>query len=235
MTRILLWGDTQTGKTSLVSAAFCADPSKAPRDVDMRASHAEISRHLFHNFNSMNQGRPVPATQETSVHVTLTDTAGQPLVIEDIRGGIIQTIEDEDVRQILEGADAYLVLIEWQGQNRNEQLNAIRGAWNMLAHKPRALVFTKCDRDATLRPDDPIWDKPAEEWFQRVDWLRPYHNLLALFDNHIFLSSAVGYHEESGEPALLLGEFGQLIPFRVRPRNVVEPLDLLIRLARNTP
>ncbi len=48
------------------------------------------------------------------------------------------------------------------------------------------------------------------------------------FGAQVWPTSAYG-HDADGRPACLLGEFGQLIPFSIRPRNVELPFRWFFR------
>lgn len=236
MTRILLWGDTQTGKTSLVASAFHAEAGR-PHGIDHIRSEAEVQRVLWQNWESLRLGRHVGATAFDTppihIHVNLVDDRGERVVIEDIPGGMVRDIPKEDVQQRLASADAYLVFVEWESRHCARQFNAVLGAREILRGKPSALVFTKCDRRLSF--DDPLWRRRGP-WWQDVPWLRDpvIQQAIDPFDGSVWLSSAVGYHDHSGEPAVLLGEFGDLIPWNVHPRGVVEPFEYLLTTLRGT-
>jgi hypothetical protein len=84
---------------------------------------------------------------------------------------------------------------------------------------PNGLAITKCERG--LDTDDPHWLAPLGWWEEHPCWL-PYRGVLRFFGNRVWPTSAYGF-DRDGRPACLLGEFGQLMPYNIQPKNVAVP------------
>lgn len=235
MIRIVMWGDTQTGKSTLLSAAFCGRPDLGVKGIDMAASTHAISTHLLPAWQRMANGLPVLETAQTRFAIQLVAEGGGEVVLEDVRGGITQAMNEDEHRRVLSEADGVVVLVQWRSPNQVAQFHAIDAAYELLRQRPRALVFTKCELDVEISADDERWTGPVGAWWDRVDWVTigggMRQRLRALFGDEIFLSSAVGYREGQGAPALLLGEFGQLIPYGPSPVNAARPLERVLAAA----
>lgn len=221
---LLIWGDTQVGKTTFLASAFYREEGR-PAGIDHRASAKALGAELFPHWKRMSTGRLTIATAKDQVDLDLILRDGSPLRIRDVRGGLIRNAEDAGIMRMLTTADTFLFMIEWRASDIAYQLGAIDGAWNFCADKPRALVFTKCER--YLNEEDPAWDGQAG-WWRSHSWLSTFRDKIARFGDAVWPTSSFGYDPESGQPALLLDEFGGVFPFRIAPRGVIEPLEWLI-------
>ncbi len=223
---LLLWGDTQVGKTTLLSAAFFCEPGRL-RAVDLGASAEALTTILFESWQNLTNGRLVEATSAGKIDLDLALKNGGRLRIRDVKGGLTREVaRSPDARAWLQEASSVLFLVEWNADELGRQLNAIDGAWAFCPDKPRALVFTKVER--SLLRADPAWQRRPRWWADHA-WCQPHAAMIARFGDAVWPSSCFGYHEEQGSPAMILGEYGLVLPFGIRPRGVVEPIEWLLQ------
>jgi len=218
------WGDTQVGKTTLLVTATHG-PARV-RGVDYSASAEALAAHLRPHFDRLRTGRWVQPTSERAIDIGLRLTSGGALRVRDVMGGITRQLSEPWVRELLVEASAFLFLVEWEAADLDRQLACIEAARNFWGDAPRALVFTKCER--ALSEDDPAWER-RPGWWRGRRWLAGYEPLLASFGGSVWPSSAYGYAASTGLPACVIGEFGQLIPYRIQPRGVAAPFAHVLR------
>jgi hypothetical protein len=221
--KLLLWGDSQVGKTSLIAAAFFSqdsDPRLAAIDFE-GARASKTGAVLFESWRELRSNRLVSPTVEPIVDLRLPLTTGGSLVVRDIKGG---TTQQEDVNQIRQDASAIFFLLEWAAKDLNAQLLAMENLLSFTERIVRAVVFTKCEQGLT-------WND--RRWLGETDWWRtaPEWDAFAMKIGRfkkVFPTSAYGYLDGGPRPAVILGEFGQVLPFMIRPKGVVEPFAWLL-------
>jgi hypothetical protein len=81
--------------------------------------------------------------------------------------------------------------------------------------------------DQALEVDDPHWLAPPRWWEEHEDWRR-HGELLSHFEDRVWPTSAYGFSED-GRPACLLNEMGDIVPYRIAPRNTTAPFVYFIR------
>jgi hypothetical protein len=221
--RIGLWGTTQVGKTALLATALFGG-ANVFRNVIRADDKTSINSYLFRAYRQLQNNRLVPqtASRDVSVSIAVGDTE---VHLVDVAGQIVLEIDTEGVRSIVRGCDAMLFLFEYDGQSQGDQIAAIQGASVEMGDKPVALALTKCERRLTR--DDPIWQRPRN-WLRSTPMWPSHSSTLGRFTDRAWPTSAFGYDAETGLPAIMLGEMGQMLPFRIQPRNVAEPLVFLL-------
>ncbi|HHW96202.1 MAG TPA: hypothetical protein PLC97_05390 [Myxococcota bacterium] len=213
---LLLWGDTQVGKTTLLTTAFY-NPTIG--EIDREESAQSIST-LFQGLRDLSNQRLTKPTVVFHYDVELKMKSGKHVKVRDIKGGITRTVDEESVRERLEGVSVVLFLVQWDaGLN---QINAIRGAWDHLENAHKGLVITKCEM--ALGKDDRAWDC-YDGWWRQYDWLRKHDDLVGRFGAAVWPTSSYGFDNNTGYPAAILGEFGHSLPFNINPRNVHLPFE----------
>lgn len=223
---ILIWGDTQVGKSTLLTTALMADDSGLT-GIDRAQSARAIATTVVPQYQRLSACHWVSPTVRQPIDIDLVTTAGTPIRLRDVPGSLTRDIHLPDVQQRLMESSAVLYLVEWNAQDLNRQMAAIRSTWRLLDGKPQALAITKCERGLTM--EDEAW-QCAPGWWRRGRWLN-HGDLLEQFGSAVFPTTAYGYHFDTGLPALIIGEYGQLLPFGFRPRGVGEPLqNLLVRM-----
>jgi hypothetical protein len=223
--KIVLWGGTQVGKTALLaSALFYPDP----RMTQLCRDTADGSRyeHLSDTWNRLRTNRVLIPTAALETGISLQLANGEEIELSDVRGGITSRMNELGVRQILESSDAVLFLAEYDSQGRSGQMGAIEIARALVRDKPTALALTKCER--FLKYEDPRWDHEPG-WLKDTPLWSTFQHQLEYFHETAWPTSVFGYAEPEKWPAVILGEMGQILPFRIQPRNAAKPLLYLLR------
>ncbi len=217
---LLLWGDTQVGKTTLLTTTFgpCADRITA---VDRVKSAKAISA-LYPGLRRLRTQRLTQATSVYHIDVELVLGNGQLVRLRDVQGGITRLVNEDHVIERLKGASVVLFLMEWKARDIENQINAVRGAWEHSMNAQRGLVFTKCETDLDL--DDEAWNG-RRDWWQIDEGLAPYRDVVGRFGTAIWPTSSFGFDNDTGYPAVVLGEFGQPLPYRIQPFKVHRPFE----------
>ena len=221
---VLLWGHTQVGKTSFLSSSLCGEEGEklAGRfpTYDKKANFQNLSR-LAASFRILKSGQKLaPTNAATALDFNLDFTDKTRITFQDIKGGLVGDLENnEGIRQDVEKADVLLCLIQWNSPYIVRELNAIQAILPYF-RKKIGLVFTKAEKG--LSHDDPSWEANAG-WWKRCSWLEEKHDLIERFEERVWPVSCYGYQED-GTPSLMLGEYGMLIPYNVRPKNVLSPI-----------
>lgn len=221
---ILLWGYTQVGKTTLLSTAFYSDPSRL-QVIDRKASASAISQTLFRTWKRLQVGELTDTTSAEFINLPLQTHNGHQVSIHDVKGHIIGQIDRADISDRVSNVDAVLFVIEWGAKDLNRQMEAIDGAWPFCSELPKSLVLTKCELALTI--DDPAW-KRAPGWWQEHQVWRNHKDLLSRFQEAVWPCSAYGYNQQTGHPAVILGEYGQVFPYRIKPIGVAEPFEYVL-------
>lgn len=225
VSRILIWGPTQVGKTALLATAlYGGDPALA--SVVRADEGTSLNRELFDVIRRLKNNQWVPPTGADSTVILLPGVDGGAVELVDVRGGLTLEIQGPSARDLVRSAHAMLFLVEYMGQDTGNQMAAIEAAVLEMGDKPVALALTKCER--WLLKEDDIWNCP-EGWLEQTPLWATHHGTLRRFGGKAWPTSAFGYEESTGLPAVILGEMGQLLPFRINPRNVAQPLASLLR------
>jgi GTPase SAR1 family protein len=220
---ILLWGSTNVGKTSLLTLALkSSEVSKLKLDLQRSAG---ALRALNWRYDRLRTQLPMEPTSEGYVDLELTAGDGGRFRICDVRGGITHHVDTDAVDRI-QSAAVVLFFVAWGTRDIEKQLRAVRAGAALCLDKPRGLVFTKCE--TKLDEHDPCWAAPAG-WWQCDPELVPYADVLSGFGDSIWPTSCFGYHEVTGYPAVILGEFGQPMPWQIHPRQVHRPFEWALR------
>jgi len=215
------------GKTSLLATAlYHTDQKVKLPGIDWSRCGGATVRVVAQHWQRLNTERWVRPTSEEHIDLDLTLSDGGIVRIRDVRGQITQEIQQPWVQEQLEEADAFLFLLEWRAREVARQIDAIRNSHQFWGTKPRALTFTKCERH--LPQNHPAWSR-TQDWWHGEEWcLRREDELKEWFDDRIWPSTAYGYSGSTGDPAIILSEFGQALPFGVRPQGVAAPLAYLL-------
>ena len=155
---VLLWGDTQVGKTTLLTTALYArQEGRLAGLVDRSRSAAALAGTLLPHWRRISRGLWVQPTSQDFIDVPLFTRSGNVLRLRDVRGGLSRQVEEPAVLRELSASapDAYLFLVEWGSRDLNNHMLAVTGALDLCADRPRGLVFTKCER--ALDEGDPCW------------------------------------------------------------------------------
>jgi len=225
---VQLWGDTQVGKTTLLTTALYGRPDGRLADVvDRTRSAAALAGTLMPHWRRLSRSQGVQPTRADFVDVALVTRSGNALTLRDVRGGLTRRLEDPAVLGgLVEVApDAYVFLVEWGARDLTTQLLAVSGALDLCGERPRTLAFTKCER--ALDEGDRRW-RARPGWWRDEPALAAHEPLLAGFGDGVWPCSAFGYDARLGRPALVVGEFGQLLPRDIQPVGVNDPFDWVL-------
>src|ERR1043166_8782323 len=215
---ILLWGDTQTGKSSLVAAALFDDPERLP-GIDMSRTGEEANAvGLNEQWRALREGRTVQSTP-APVDVRIHRKTGAPIRLRDVPGGLIDHPADPVVmHETLQPATVILFVMNFHAPDPIRELRAIDQVWAICNNAMKGLVFTKCE--LRLDSDHRAW-QGRRKWWQEFSDLGMLSRFLERFDEAVFPTSVYGYHPGSRAPALTLGEFGEVRPFGISPQGII--------------
>ena len=222
--RLVLWGDTQVGKTAFLATSLSHARERFP-EIDWGRSADSLAENITPHWQRLSRNLWIESTSAIK-EIQLSLTTGHQLIFVDVKGGAVRQESNADARQQLKDANAVLFLVEWNGQNMPRHFLAIDTAWPEVAQLTKGLVFTKCERN--FQYEDPAWEaKPG--WWSASDVIHPYAHILRRFpEDAIWPVSAYGYNTRTLRPAVILGEFGQMMPYQVNPRKVAEPLRWIL-------
>jgi hypothetical protein len=226
--RIVLWGNTQVGKTALLATAlYGRNPELSEVHVDASAKSGNYK--LFEVWRRLRNNQWVPSTKDP-VTVKLTTRIGCEVELVDVRGGMTLEFQQEGVADLIQGADAVLFLVRYDSDNSADEIAAIEGACLEIqasaSDKPTALALTQCELH--LKFEDAAWSDPGQCLRSCPLWAT-HEATLRRFERVVWPTSSYGYEPETRLPALILGEMGQLLPYRIDPLNVAKPLAYLLR------
>ncbi len=221
--KLVLWGATQVGKTTLLASGLLSGTNRLP-GIDWEASIESVEGVVRERWRRLKRNMPILATERME-DVTLFFDNGGHLVIRDIQGGLTGQTDKLHVQELLKEADGILVVMEWMGANLEEQMNAVEIAATIFSNRLIGLAFTKCERE--LRANDPRWNAEPG-WWNNERTYGEFSGVLERFGGAVWPTSAFGF-DKNGRPACVLGEFGQLLPYGVRPRAVNEPFEWFFR------
>lgn len=224
---IQIWGETQVGKTTLLSSALFAEPEALPW-ID-RARSSDILTKLQQHWQQLRMNQLAPGTAEDLVDTQLflhpNPADLESIVLRDMRGGDVRKLKEVEIHQRIEQADGILFLVAWDGQDLVRQIHAME---TVIAHfhQPfRFLCLHKAEQALNPTRDAQAWQGQGGWWRHYQPW-KDYCRLLERFaEDAILPTSAYGYDPHHPErPACLLGEFGNYLPYNVQPINVARPL-----------
>lgn len=220
---IMLWGDTQVGKTALLTMALDqAKQDELPLDRAKSALAVNILLNTHKRRLLLNQ--QVLPTSEDFIDLDLISKNGSIIQIRDMKGELTQ-ISKESTYNKLMASDAILFVMELNPPNLSRNILAIKSAWDICLDKPKGLAFTKCER--SLAPNDPAWTG-RRDWWRKVYQWGEHEPVISGFGEAVWPTSAYGYEAKFGFPAVVLGEFGQLLPYRINSKGVIEPFRWLL-------
>lgn len=221
---LLLWGDTEVGKTTLLASWLigCLGDNAWFSAADSRMDPGYQA--LLRDWERVRRGMPTMSTM-VPYKISLTTRAKERLVIQDIRGG--DSVR-ADAELPIDRADAVLFVVDVDPHRVDEAFFAIEVAMaNGLADVADCgVVFTKADQ--FLTDGNPAWDAASGWWRTVLPRLpRRHQEQLAFFGDRVWPVSAFGFRD--GEPAVVWSEFGQFLPLDVTPRNVSRPFVHVLR------
>lgn len=227
---IQIWGETQVGKTTLLSAALFSRPLDLPQIDRQRSS--DILSNLEHHWQLLKNNQLAPGTPteiETELHLKPNPAGLESIILRDMKGGDVRALSQTRIQDLLHSADGILVLLAWDDQDFERQKNALESVLVHYQHKPIFLCLTKAEQALHPTRDKAAWNAEPGWWKRYRPWM--YHQALfeLLDQSAICPSSAYGYDAfHPTRPACLLGEYGNWIPYHIQPMNVTQALSWFI-------
>lgn len=227
-TTILVWGETQVGKTSwLATALYWQD---AFWDlIDRTGSAAVLSSAVFPHWKRLRTGMHTESTSEEMINIDLVTMQKNTVRLRDIRGQLVHDINTESVqKRLIADADGFLFFLSLGSSSLGTQIMAIESMLPFLNGRPGAVIITKCETE--LEAESEEW-LAAPGWWRADHRLAPFASILDQFGEYIWPVSSFGFCQESGAsdwPAMTMGEFANTIPFGIGPRNVALPLRWIL-------
>ncbi|HEY1192322.1 MAG TPA: hypothetical protein VGE74_32155 [Gemmata sp.] len=224
---VLLWGDVGAGKTSLLATALLGPGAHARLPmIDWPASLPAIQDALLPAWERLTNGLLTVPTTALPQPVVVRLTDGTEVSFQDIMGERARR-PDGTVRELLGRTSAVLFVMGWGATGRRRQFEAIRTALPALGSRPRALAFTRCEQ--ALRNGHPAWAPGGETsgwWADHPGWEPEEADTLRQIGT-VWPTSAYGF-DGNGNPACVLDEFGELVPYNIRPANGTALLGWLL-------
>jgi len=216
--QIILLGDTEVGKTTTLGAAFSnLDLWSTINLAESNSAIEEISQTFF----ELSQRGSTEPTSLKHIDFNLKLKNNTEVNIRDVKGGLLWNVKAANDDLQFNQVSVALFFLEWKSPKITSQINAISGVLPLLASAKKGLVFTKCEKH--LSADDEAWES-KEGWWQIDPSLHSNRGLLESFHDKVWCISNIGFHGDTGFPSLLLGDFGQHIPFKINPINASKPL-----------
>jgi hypothetical protein len=229
---LLFWGDIGAGKTSLLATGLLGRVAYTRLDVvDWGLSLPSVQDGLMAQYRRLTTNLvTIPTTGiPPGVRVRLRGT-DRAVLFQDMMGEHARHAERPEPRQLLEGAHAVLFVLAWSAGEWGRQFDAIAAALPAVGDRPSALAFTMCER--VLEREHPAWlpgGEQTEWWADLADW-NGHEETLRKF-GAVWPTSSYGF-SPAGDPACVLDEFGEMIPYNIDPMNCTRLLGWFLgRLA----
>lgn len=236
---LLVWGDVGAGKSSLLAAALLGPRAdKLLPMVDWRASLPAVQVGLQEHWRRLTGNLPTAPTSGIPPGVRVQFHGGGGVVFQDMMGEDARRPEGADTQRLLDAADGVLFIQGWTGTGL--RWGVLQGAAPALAdpdparRRPAVLAFTKCEQG--LDPGHPAWrnwetpGRAGRPWWEDVFRAPRDAEFLARMDA-VCPTSVYGFRAEYGafNPACLLDEFGEVIPYDIHPVNATEAIAWFLR------
>jgi hypothetical protein len=224
---VILWGQSQVGKTSALAAYFW---NAMPEWVDRTdpATQDTIEK-LGRIYRTLQRNRLPDGTVSVQSYPLRHALRGVELRFRDMRGEDSGEPSAEQV-QAIRSAAAVIVFVSWPGESDVQRWIAARTPLLHLVHgTPCVLVVTKVETHLTRSELSAcMLDDPVDE-ARRRQLPEQFVQLLGSFPRQaIFFISAFGYLDD-GMPAQYLDEFGRVVPSGISPVNVQMPFDYVVK------
>jgi hypothetical protein len=223
---IILWGESQVGKTTSLAAYLCDEKSSW---IDHAAPETQSSvAELSPVWRTLRQNRlPSGTTLPRPYSVRLRDR--RLLSFRDMKGGDAGNLAAEDLAA-LQRAAGLILLTTWPGERDVTNAIAVEQALRFVRDRqlPLALMVTKVEGYLKIEQLGLfLLNNPLEEARKLGALPESFLRLLALVPpQSIFFTSVYGY--ANGYPAQYRDEFGRLVPSSIQPKNVAAPFDHVI-------
>jgi hypothetical protein len=221
---VILWGESQVGKTSALAAYLCHN---VPRWVDLKDAASQLTiATLERIYTTLERNRLPDGTVTAKSYSVRHAVRGVEIRFRDMRGKDAGEPTEEE-RRVIDASAAVVVFVSWPGQSDVQRLSAAQTPLRLRDDKPRALAVTKVETHLTRTELAAFMANPLEEARKR-GLPGNFINLLNEFPQQaIFFISAFGY-DEKGLPAQYLDEFGRVVPSAISPVNVQMPFEYVV-------
>lgn len=221
---VLLWGASGAGKSSLLAASLGAGERPGPLGVDPERTPTWVTG----DAARLASGRPVLPTRVPVQEAELAGPAGTRVIVRDPGDGLGDGAPGEEALEVLNAADRAILVFEAHGRDLEARAEALHMAARVLVPRPAVILVTKLDQ--LLGWDDPAWGG-GPGWWRDLGELAPWVEGMLPHDYPVLPASAFGYDPASRRPAVLLGEYGEALPYRVAPRGIQAALAELLEAA----
>ena len=216
--KIILWGYTAVGKTSLLATYFnyeSLDQRKwIKEDLDIY-EHNDL-KSLQRVMQRLRLSQHTKATVSTKESVYNIPTKHNGIVsFTDVKGEATNRPDDDELKAFKD-SDAILCFMEWPTpENYNIQLGVIEFMRPFFNNRPCGLVITKAEQHMTK--DDNRWQGGAKWLKFNNQWNQATSKF---FGNNFWPATAFGYSQIAdgigcfdGHPACIRNEFGDYMPY----------------------
>jgi hypothetical protein len=214
--QLLLWGEVAVGKTTLLATGLLAYPDRLP-DIDWAAEPLEEKEKVLRHWRLLRINQHIEqTTRVTTLELALKN--GNKLIVNDIQGRLSRDpLQEESFRRGQQ--QGFLFVCEWEGADLPKHMAVVEQGLALCQQRKFGIAITKSDRGLLF--DDPHWHAPIGWWREHACW-KPHARVLERFGERVWPTSAYGF-DDDGRCACLLGEFGQVLPYGIRPVNVEAP------------
>lgn len=235
--RILVWGPRGSGKTSFITGVAYAGLARQFLAYDEELSTAG-ARMLDENIDRLLHGLPKPIVPTASQgpvrfklasgrRVVFTDVRGEMAELDRRQGPLAEAAEAR--RELFRDADGVLFVFDPTARGPEQSFSLLTGAMASPDLRRAYMSVTKCEQ--LLAPDDRPWSAYCG-WWRDVPAIRAlaqgHEAIWEQLGERVWPISLYGYAPGSGKPAALLNEFGDLCPWQIQPKNVLELVERMV-------
>lgn len=222
---VVLWGDTQVGKTTALATYLYHDRSRAGW-IDRSAPETLTTMlQLSSIWNALRSNEFPQGTLNAKLY-PVRHRDRRLFRFRDMRGGNAgePAKSKEDVDALM-GADALIVFVQWPERDTVSQLLAVEHLLNFAPDCPRALAVTKVESYLTPERLTQFSMSPVRV-ASEMGLNRDFVQILERFSSYeIAPVSVYGYSEQDDYPAHYQDEFGRYVPWQIRPVNIALPFQ----------
>jgi hypothetical protein len=124
-----------------------------------------------------------------------------------------------------------MLVLSWPGGGTADGVIAARNALGQLGRRDRPIVLVLTKVESYLEGHDLMRFHLGEDPSDIARDLRvsqPFQDLLREFPREAIFPITVYGYAPDGQPAHFLDEFGQLVPWKIRPQLVERPFNFLL-------
>jgi hypothetical protein len=220
---VVLWGDTQVGKTTTLATYLCHAASQ-PSWLDRGAPETISTLLQLSGVWTALRRNELPGGTHNAKLYSVRHKDRRLFRFRDMKGGNAgEPADSKEDFNALQDADALIVFVKWPEGNTAPDLIAVENLLRFARHCPRALAVTKVESYLTPEKLTEFSMNPisvAVEMNLNHDFIEILEHFSAY---EIAPVSVYGYSTTEDYPAHYQDEFGRFVPWKVRPVNVALP------------